>query len=273
MRSGVATSGAKTLCLVPHFFGPTATFVGGATSTGAPARRRRMVLRTVAQIKKLSGVIDPTVLIYGMAGRTLVAPDVDVSARVASPEQLLWPLFQDIGKYLHAYEYFLVAEDDILIPRSVIGRMIAAARDLNADEILFPNRLELLRGFPVVPDLYFLQQWTGYSRAWNGAEWHEAVNPNSGFLFMHRTQMAKVFERTDFSKPEIASDCFNYIDAAFCTAHRGFRLMRERNIIPKHYVFHQDSWSVRQRVKIHNAVKSHLARYGRKDLQWYQSPA
>jgi len=46
-----------------------------------------------------------------------------------------------------------------------IARMTSVAQDLETNEILFPNRLEFLRGLPLVPDLYFLQRWTGFSRS------------------------------------------------------------------------------------------------------------
>ena len=262
-------SGVKALCLVPHFFGAGGYF-GGSSSINAAKRRRRIVTRTIAQLKSLSVILDPTVLVYGVGDQSLVTPDVDVSARLDTPLRLVWLLFQDIEQQLDAYDYFLVVEDDILVPRGVIARMMSAAPDLGANEILFPNRLEFLHGLPLVPDLYFLQKWTGFSRDWNGERWHEAANPNSGFLFMNRAQMTSVCARNDFTKPEVGADSYTYVDAAFSRAHRDFRLLRERTIIPRHCLFHQDSWSVRHKVRIITAAKSHFSRYAREDLQWHR---
>ena len=262
----------RALCLVPHYFGVGQEFTGGSTSTASRNGRRRIVERTVAWLKRLSPLFDPTVLVYGMEGQVLHPIDVDVASRISSPHFIPWTVFEDIGKELDRYDYFLVVEDDILVPVSALRRMIAARRDLADNEILFPNRLELLHGLPVIPDLYFLPRWTGYVRAWRRRQWHEAVNAHSAFLFMDRAQMTKALEATDFSKPEILKGSYMYMDAAFFAAHRNFRLLRERAIVPRHFVFHQDSWSVRHKIRTWDAIRSHVSRYGRKELQWPGTP-
>ncbi len=45
--------------------------------------------------------------------------------------------------------------------------------------ILFPNRVGFVRGFPLTIDLIYLPEWTGYTRAWNGRLWYEAKNLSS----------------------------------------------------------------------------------------------
>jgi hypothetical protein len=170
---------------------------------------------------------------------------------------ILWKAFADTRNRLDHYDYFLFLEDDLLIPRMVVRRMMAAAKDLGPREILFPNRIEFIRGLPFTVDLIFLPEWTGYSRVWRGRVWHEAKHPHSGLLFMSRKQLAHAFETVDFTKPEIVSVGY-YMGSAFQKAHRDFRLLRERSIIPTHFVIHQDRWLPRSRFPLKKAIQLQL---------------
>jgi hypothetical protein len=68
-------------------------------------------------------------------------------------------------------------------------------------------------------------------------------------LFMSRRQLAHVFETADFAKPVRGPKGY-YMAAAFRHAHRDFRLLRERTLIPRHFVVHQDSWLARNMTRI-----------------------
>jgi hypothetical protein len=63
-------------------------------------------------------------------------------------------------------------------------------------------------------------------------------------LFMSPRQMAHVCHTVDFSRPQIFEQTY-FMAAAFRVAHRDFRLLRERPVIPMHFVTHQDNWTHR----------------------------
>ena len=228
----------RALCIVPHYFGPNPAFVGGSTDLANRAKRHRIVNRTIRQLRRLSAVIPFDIEVHGLAKASVVPIDVDVSSISSNPDHILWAAFRLIGDRLGAYDYFLVVEDDILVPRPTLHRMLYAAADLPENEILLPNRIVLIAGLPVVVDLTSIPNWTGYSRVWNGQTWHEACNPHSAMLFMSRQQMQHVINTTDFSKPEISIGY--YMASCFAKAHRNFRLLRERTWLPRHFVYHQD---------------------------------
>jgi len=261
-----STSRPKVLCIVAHFFGQS-KFRGGSTAGANADRRKRVVKRTIAQIKRLSPLLEPDLCIYGFEGQSLVPIDVDVSSRVASPLHIPWAAFEDAKRHFQHYDFLLYLEDDILVPRRVLARMMAAAKDLAPREILFPNRVEFPRGFPIAVDLYYVPQWTGYSKRWRGRRWHEAVHPHSAMLFMSKEQIASVFDTTDFSNPR--RTCFDFQASVLAEAHKGFRLLRERSVIPTHFVVHQDSWIIRNKTSMLRAIGSHLSgyRFGREPAQ------
>ena len=237
----------RTLCLIPHYFGPAENipggFNGGSHDEARRARRERAVKRTVIWLKRLSSITSVEIAVGGIQGRNILPIDIDYSGRIASTFHILWHLLADAQQQFDNYDYILVLEDDILVPRRTIQRMVIAGQELaHTNNIIFPNRIELAAGMPVAVDLIAVRGWKGQSITWQSQTWYEANNPHSGFLFISRRQGDRFLEM-DFTCP--TRTMHEFTTSAFERAHSGYRLLRERRMIPRHYVFHQDSWCAR----------------------------
>ena len=248
----------KAICVVSHYFG-VSEFSGGSTTAENVLRRKRIVERTINQIHSFRDIVDIDVLVCGIGGSNLVKLDLDVSKEVLSPTHIPWSALSYLVSQLDHYDFFLYVEDDILIPKFVLRRMIAAAKKLPIDEIFIPNRLELMSGFPVVVDLVAIPGWTGYSRSIGWRKIYQANNPHTGLLFMSRAQWARATLAADFSEPAIIIG--GYQASALAKAHSGFRLLRERSAVPTHFVIHQDRWIPRNNISLMRAVRAHLDGY------------
>lgn len=248
----------RALCVIPHYFGVT-DFSGGSTDLKNSESRKRFVERTITQVWRLNSLFNIDVVICGIDGKSLVSLDLDVTNQVNSSQHVAWAALAYLGSRLEAYDYFLYVEDDILIPKFVLRRMILASQKLEANEIFLPNRVEFLFGCPVAVDLFALPGWTSYCKTLQGKSLGEAVNPHSGLLFMSRAQWELVCREVDFTKPQVTIGA--YVASALARAHQGFHLLRERSIIPTHFVIHQDCWIIRNNVSRRNAFKAHLNGY------------
>ena len=152
-------------------------------------------------------------------------------------------------------------EDDILVPEQTIARMLAASRELaDLRHLIFPNRIEFILGVPAIPDLLALRGWTGRRVDWRSQTWHQAANPHSAVLFLGRHQ-SEEFRKVDFSRPHLTIG--EYTTSAFERAHSGYMLFREKRVIPRHYVIHQDSWLRRNSsdISFGKIVRRHLRHY------------
>jgi hypothetical protein len=238
---------SRTLCLIPHYFGPIENipggFSGGSQDEAQRVRRERVVRRTVAWLKRLSSIMDVEIAVGGVKGKNILPIDIDYSGRIASSFHILWYLLADGQRQFDQYDNILVLEDDILVPRRTIWRMVLAAKELiDTNDIIFPNRIELAFGMPAAVDLIAWRGWKGSSITWQSRTWYEAKNPHSAFLFLSKRQGNKFLEM-DFSRP--SRTIGEFTTSAFALAHSGYRLFREKCAIPRHYVFHQDSWCMR----------------------------
>jgi hypothetical protein len=254
----------RTLCLVAHYFGApedSVAALAACTNVAAQAHREQVVKRTVAWLKRLSACLDMDIVIGGVRGKNLLPLDIDYTGELETHWHILWRLFADAQRQLDNYEYLLVLEDDILVPRHTIERMLAAGRELeDVRHAIFPNRIEFLRGFPVVPDLIALPGWTAQTINWRSKTWYRAKNPHSAILFLGRHQ-SEEFRKVDFSRPHITIG--EYTTSAFERAHSGYSLFRERTRFPVHCVIHQDGWCRRKlgQFGFGSLVRSHLALY------------
>jgi hypothetical protein len=220
-------------------------FSGGSHDEARRARRERVVRRAITWIKRLSSIMDLEIAVGGIQGKNILPIDIDYSGRIASSFHILWHLLADAQRQFDQYDYILVLEDDILVPRRTIRRMVLAAEELaGTQDIIFPNRIELAFGIPVAVDLIALPGWKGQSITWQSRTWYEAINPHSAFLFLGRRQCDKFLE-IDFSLP-IRTIGGEFTTSALERAHSGYRLFREKRAIPRHCIFHQDSWCMRK---------------------------
>ncbi len=237
----------RTLCLISHYFGFAEDipggFIGGSHDQARRARRERAVKRTIVWLKRLSSLLRVEIAVGGMPGKNILPIDIDCSDRIVSSFHIIWHLLAEAQRQFDNYDNIMVLEDDILVPSSTIRRMLDARPELvGTHDIIFPNRIELAYGLPVAVDLIVWPGWKGQSITWRGRKWYEANNPHSGFLFIGKHQADK-FLAIDFANP--TRTIGELTTSAFERAHSGYRLFREKRLIPRHYIFHQDSWCVR----------------------------
>ena len=210
------------------------------TDVLARPRRERIVKRAIAWLRRLSTQLYLEIVVVGIRGKNILPLDVDYAGQIKSHWHILWRLFADAQHNLDDYDYLLVLEDDVLVPRRTIARMLAANHEFaNKRHAIFPNHTEFFCGLLVNPDLVAMPGWTGQTINWRSKTWYQATNPHSAILFLGRHQ-SEGFRKVDFSWPRITLG--EYTTSAFERAHSGYMLFREKSRIPSHFVVHRDSW-------------------------------
>jgi hypothetical protein len=225
----------RILCGLVHYFGSEPEFVGKSTNSAAEQRLRH-VRKAAANLRRQRGV---EVRVCGIGGCSLVPVDIDFSG-LQRPEHLVYEALNWIADQLDDYDYFMVVEDDILVPRHVLENILAFDQGHAIDECLHPNRLERRAEGVDCVDLRAMPGWQDRSMSFRGVELRVAKNPHSGFLMLSREKFSFGLERID--RAYRGRFLGGFMSSAFAHYHRPFALYRPYRDLQFHSVVHLDHW-------------------------------
>lgn len=228
----------RILCYVVHYYGRTSGYVG-KSSTSSGDSRRAVLTRALEALRALPYDID--VKVCGDPEASLLPIDINLSA-VNDPRHFTFASIENLVLSRAGYDYFLCLEDDILVTPDVIERMIRFERDAEVNEVLLPNRLELVApGLTYCVDLLAIPGWRGLRREFEGLRLDIAKNPHSGLAFLSRRQLEYGLGRVDLTRrEEIVGE---YMPSALANLHEPFMLWRTRDDEAAHHVTHLDRWT------------------------------
>ena len=223
------------LCLMAHYFGAGPEFVGKSTSSSAETRAR-YVRKAVDNLQDIPGL---ELRICGISGHSLLPLDM-VFSGLERPEYLVFEVLGSIAEELERYDYFMVVEDDILVPHQVLNNIMAFDRDYGLQQCLHPNRLERSGDRVECVDLRAMPGWLDAKARFRDVELRVARNPHSGFLMLSRDKLAYALERVD--RGYRGRFLGGFMSSAFAHYHRPFDLYRPYRDLGFHYVIHLDHW-------------------------------
>jgi hypothetical protein len=225
----------KTLCLVVHYFGHESAFIGCSTQRDN-TERDSIVHRVVSQLRILP---QTEVVICGINGQALLPVDLDFSG-LTDPRLLVYEVLARLAGYIDQYDYFLVIEDDIHVPRQVIDNIILFDRENPVSDCLHPNRLEIVNGRRECVDLKAMPGWTTVRKTYRGHRLQVAVNPHSAFLMLSRPKLEYALGSLDPGFRERILG--GYMASAFAYYHQRFELYRPYRDLHFHSITHLDHW-------------------------------
>lgn len=225
----------RILCLMAHYFGAGPEFIGKSTSSPAAARAR-FVRKAVRNLRAIPGL---ELRVCSIPGYSLLPLDMAFSG-LERPEYLVFEVLGAIDEELERYDYFMVVEDDILVPHQVLSNVMAFDREHGLQPCLHPNRLERSGERVDCVDLRAMPGWQEHGMRFRGVELRVARNPHSGFLLLSRDKLAYGLERIDRSYR--GRFLGGFMSSAFAHYHRPFELYRPYRDLGFHYLIHLDHW-------------------------------
>lgn len=223
----------RLLCYVTHYYGRSSEFYGKSSYQESEIRKKHL-LDCIASLKRIPNA---TVKVCGIKGRSLVPIDIDFS-HIERPEYLVFESLAELSSHVDEYDYFLTVEDDILVSEDVFSNILEFDRTSLVNEVLLPNRLELLNGKKVLTDLVTKPGWTINEKTFNGYTLKVALNPHSGILILSQKKLRYCLERIDTSwRGQLVG---GYMASAFAHFHRPFALFRPYRNADFHTVVHLD---------------------------------
>ena len=225
----------RVLCYFVHYFGPSQGFRGKSTASVARMRYPH-VRRALAQLRAQRNL---TVSVCALGGRSLVPVDLDFSP-IEDPTLLMYEVLNRLPDHLPDYDYFMVVEDDILVPRAIIRNTLAFDRENPLGDCLLPNRVELTEAGPQCVDLRAMPGWESPRRRFRGVQLRVARNPHSGMLLLSRAKLEYAAANVDRSFRGILVG--GPMASALAHFHQPFRLFRPYENLQFHRVVHLDHW-------------------------------
>ncbi|MDT8407005.1 MAG: hypothetical protein RQ715_07120 [Methylococcales bacterium] len=224
----------RILCLVPHYFGQQSAFVGKSTRSGLE-QRQAIVKQTLQQLNTLPHC---EVKACGIEGQSAIV--LDWLFDCPDPRLLVYEVIYALEKKLPDYDYFMVVEDDILVPAATVHNILAFDRHHPKHYCLHPNRLEIDRQGKKCIDLLAMPGWLDATLTFHGKTLQTAVNPHSAFMMLSRAKLAMALSQIDTTFKGIIVG--GYMASAFAHIHSPFQLFRCRDDLDFHHVIHLDHW-------------------------------
>ncbi|HZM05607.1 MAG TPA: hypothetical protein VFC44_21605 [Candidatus Saccharimonadales bacterium] len=244
----------KVLAHVNHYFGPSTGSIVYRSNSQLPETRRNYINKTVEALKDLGtlpwvGAVD--VKICGFKGKSLLAVDKDFSF-LQDPRKLVYESLAEMVGHIEEYDYFINIEDDIILPSETFSNVFEFDRDSLLNEILHPNRIEVLNGRKLPNDPMIRPRvWTFQEKQWKRHTLRVAANPHAGVLMFSREKFRYCVSNIDVN----FRGAFLGVgmESAFAYFHRPFSLYRPYKNLDFHVVIHQDrhnpGWSKKATLK------------------------
>jgi hypothetical protein len=142
------------------------------------------------------------------------------------------------------YDYFLFSEDDLLIPSNLLGTLIDIDKSLNTDEIIIPNRIEIINEIEFCVDMIAIPGWESNKKIHKGLKMRQPRNIHSGFLLLSREKFSKAYKSRLHLEPTIIIG--DFMASALANLSLTFRVYRGLPTFSALGVYHLDYWSKRQ---------------------------
>ncbi len=239
----------RVLCCVPHYFAERT----GKTSLGQwksvsqqPDIRRRYVEQAISSLRDLSSlpeVATVDVRVCGINGSSLVALDVEFDE--PEPLFLVFDTLHWMLERRQDYDYYLLVEDDILVPAEVLSNAIAFDQVSMLNEVLHPNRIEVDEGIEYNTDLRTDGHWTTQRKLFCGRQLVVNTNPHSAVFVLSARKFNYCAEHADLSLRErfrIGDYRGGMMASAFANFLSSVSLYRVYEDLTFHYVVHQDKF-------------------------------
>jgi hypothetical protein len=242
----------RVLCCVPHYFaGRTGnTNLGQWKSVSQqPDIRRRYVEQAISSLRNLSSlpeVAKVDVRVCGIRGNALVSVDVEFD----EPEPLFL-VFDTLSWMLERrqdYDYYLLVEDDILVPGEVLSNAIAFDRVSMVNEVFHPNRIEREKGIAYNTDLKTFGHWTTQRKLFSGRQLVVNTNPHSAVFVLSARKFNYCADHADLGlrgRFRIGEFSGGMMASAFANFLSPVSLYRVYDDLTFHYVVHQDKFEPR----------------------------
>ena len=239
----------RVLCCVPHYFAERAgnTNVGQWKSVSQqPDIRRRYVERAISSLRDLSSlpeVATVDVRVCGIEGNSLVSLDVEFDE--PEPWFLVFDTLNWMVERRQDYDYYLLVEDDILVPVEVLSNAIAFDQVSMLNEVLHPNRIEVEKDIADNTDLRTYGHWTTQRKLFCGRQLVVNANPHSAVFVLSARKFNYCADHADLSfrgRFRIGEFRGGPMASAFANFLSPVSLYRVYDDLTFHYVVHQDKF-------------------------------
>lgn len=254
----------KVLVYVAHFFDQNGEF-SGKSKFQEPSLRKYNTNLCIQEYHKLP--FDVTVNVCGYDGKCLVPLDKDFKDVISDPRLLVYHLLSKLHLETN-YDYFIVAEDDILINSSSIIESIRFTRNNIVKNIYHPHRFEIINNYKWNPiDIMLLPGLSGNHLKYENQKLSEYLNPHAGFVLLSRDQVFYALNRVDFKFTGM--NFGGYMASAFYNYLKHFILYRDILPYRKNYVVHMDhiifqpSWRNRLKRFFVYYLEKYFCEYGK----------
>lgn len=248
----VRDSDLKVLCCMTHFYAQ----LGSATNAGlrksesqAPELRREYInnsLRSCRAIAELPQVSRLESLVCGKPGLSLVP--LDVALEEPESRNLVYATIEYMVGRRDEFDYYILVEDDIIVPPQVLQNVIAFDRVSLLNEALHPNRLETRHGQRFNTDLRARSAWTVNKRSFDGHLLGVNANPHSAIFVLSREKFNYCAQHVDLThRGALGFGGFDggFMASAFANFLGPMVLYRPYETVDYHYVIHQDPFEWR----------------------------
>jgi hypothetical protein len=143
------------------------------------------------------------------------------------------------------YDYYLLVEDDILVPAEVLSNAIAFDQVSMPNEVLHPNRIEVDEGTEYNTDLRTAGHWTTQRKLFRGRQLVVNTNPHSAVFVLSARKFNYCAEHADLSlrgRFRIGEFRGGMMASAFANFLSPVSLYRVYDDPSFHYVVHQDKF-------------------------------
>ncbi len=231
----------SVFCVVAHYFDQGPGVFEGGSSRAQPELRRRTVEECLAAARAIPR---STVEVAGVPGKSLVPLDVEMTD-MSSPMLLPYETISYMASRVDEFDYFVFAEDDIILPARTLQNCVEFDDESGVFEILHPNRLEQDdSGFWYCTDLYANPTWTYTARRWRDHSLRVALSPHSGCVILSKEKLKFAMERSDlsFRGRHFSSE----LESAPANLLQPFQVFRfdDPDDLFEHYVVHRDRWKL-----------------------------
>jgi hypothetical protein len=239
----------RVLCCVPHYFAErtgNANLGQWKSVSQQPEIRRRYVEQTISSLRNLSSlpeVATVDVRVCGIRDKALVSLDVEFD----EPEPLFL-VFDTLDWMLERrrdYDYYLLVEDDILVPAEVLSKAIAFDQVSMVNEVFHPSRIEVDNDIADNTDLRTYGHWTTQRKLFCGRELVVNANPHSAVFVLSARKFNYCADHADLSlrgRFRIGEFRGGMMASAFANFLSPVSLYRVYNDLSVHYVVHQDKF-------------------------------
>lgn len=239
----------RVLCCVPHYFVERT----GKASQGQwksvsqqPDIRQRYVEQAISSLKGLSSLPEVAIVdvrVCGIRGNSLVSLDIEFDE--PEPMFLVFDTLHWMLERRQEYDYYLLVEDDILVPAEVLSNAIAFDQVSMPNEVLHPNRIELDKGNEYNTDLKSAGHWTTQRKLFRNRQIVVNTNPHSAVFVLSAEKFNYCAEHADLSlrgKFRIGEFRGGMMASAFANFLSPVSLYRVYDDPSFHYVVHQDNF-------------------------------